>query len=938
MFTMSNGYGPRTDFGAMIHAMKYRGPEESFDDYCVRYARTTTDNEKDFRTLLRLLRDQVVLPAGRQQISVGRPHLITAFNCFVGATIPDDTKAIFESLRDAALTLRTGGGCGWDFSSLRPDGELVRGLGLGAKASGPISFMECWHAMCGTIMSAGERRGAMMGVLRCDHPDIMKFIRAKQVPGRLTNFNISVAATDEFMEAVDGDKLYKLRFGGREYGDARARDVWAAMMEGNWDNAEPGVLFIDRINKTNPLNYCETIAATNPCFAGDTLIATRKGAFPIRELIGEKVEIHDGQRWVSIDNFRVTGENQRMVRIELQDGSELRVTEKHSMILADGTRKEAGQISISDELMLSEITYDGSVVEKGAYLKGFLLGDGAIKQDRATLWVYEPKWGCKERLMNSCLEIEGGEVNTNALADIQFNDVREGVVAMTGLTPRKKELTEWVNNARAELPARAFQWDRRSKVEFLAGLFDSDGSASDNANGFGYQITSIHKQMLTGVQMLLKSIGVRSKLALGRDGGERTIKEATYYCQPTWRLSIGQTGAIELANEVDFSRLTSFADKQMKYITKPRAGRVVAVESDGIEETVYCCTVPDTHSVSLGIGILSGQCAEQPLPPNGACLLGSINILKLLIAAHEKDGIKIAASSGKQTVRYEIDFDLLKTAAAAMVRAFDNVIDRTVYPHEAQKQEALAKRRMGVGVTGMANALEVMGLPYGSPDYIKMQAAILEAINTECYKTSCKLAQEKGTFPLWDAEKYCEGEFFKKSIPEELRDAIKKHGLRNGLLTSIAPTGTISMAADNVSSGIEPVFSHRANRLINTPEGQREFEVIDAALNQYGIRGRTSSEVTPQEHIDVMCAAQQFVDSSISKTCNVTGQIGGEGPGTTYGEFQDLYMRAYRGGAKGCTTFNANGKRMGILQAIEEPGTGAACVIDPTTGIRTCDA
>jgi ribonucleoside-diphosphate reductase alpha chain len=265
MRTTTNGYGPRTDFGAMIHAMKYRGKDESFDDYCVRYARATTDSHQHFYDLLALLRDQVVLPAGRQQIAVGRAHQITAFNCYVGAAIPDDTKGIFASVTDGAMTLRSGGGCGWDFSTLRPDGELVRGLGLGAKASGPISFMHVWNSMCGTIMSAGERRGAMMGVLRCDHPDIMNFIRAKQTAGALTNFNISVAATDEFMEAVESDGLYSLRFGGNTYGKVRALDVWAAMMEGNWDNAEPGVLFIDRINRLNPLNYCETIAATNPC-------------------------------------------------------------------------------------------------------------------------------------------------------------------------------------------------------------------------------------------------------------------------------------------------------------------------------------------------------------------------------------------------------------------------------------------------------------------------------------------------------------------------------------------------------------------------------------------------------------------------------------------------------------------------------------------------
>lgn len=590
-------YGPQTDFGSMIHSMKYRAPEESFDDYCIRYARTTADNEDHFRRLIRLLRDQTILPAGRQQRSVGRPHQTTAFNCFVGATIPDDTRGIFESVTDGAMTLRSGGGKGWDFSTIRPENELIRGLGVGALASGPISFMHVYNSMCGTIMSAGSRRGAMMGTLRCDHPDIMKFIRAKQTPGALTNFNISVTATDEFMEAVLNDGTYKLRFGGNTYGSVRALDVWGPMMEGNWDNGEPGVLFIDRINRLNPLNYCETIAFTNPC-------------------------------------------------------------------------------------------------------------------------------------------------------------------------------------------------------------------------------------------------------------------------------------------------------------------------------------------------------AEQPLPPNGACLLGSVNLMKLLIPVHEHNGVALAAADGVQTVRHEIDFALLREAIDVMVRAFDNVIDRTIYPLPAQEKEAHTKRRMGIGVTGTANAIEVMGHTYGSPEYIALQDEILREILFQAYRTSCKLAQEKGPFKLWDAEKYCAGEFFRTRLPDDLKELIRRHGLRNGLLTSIAPTGTISLTADNISSGIEPVFELRNIRDIITPEGTRPFEVVDAAFNQYRVRGKPASEVTPAEHVAVLCAAQHWVDSSVSKTINIKGQIGGEGPGTTYQQFKDVYIACYEGGAKGCTTFNSNGKRAGILRPadmVDEIGTGAACVIDPITNIRSCD-
>jgi ribonucleoside-diphosphate reductase alpha chain len=341
----------------------------------------------------------------------------------------------------------------------------------------------------------------------------------------------------------------------------------------------------------------------------------------------------------------------------------------------------------------------------------------------------------------------------------------------------------------------------------------------------------------------------------------------------------------------------------------------------------YCETIKATN-----------PCAEQPLPPNGACLLGSVNILKLLKPAYDSDGIRLAFASGTQTKKYAIDFDLLRHAVDAAVRAFDNVIDRTIYPLPAQEGEAKAKRRMGVGATGLANAIETVGHPFGTPDYIKLQNEILREIAVQAYRTSCKLAILKGPFPLWDRDKYCEGAFFKR-LPEDLQALIRANGLRNGLLTSIAPTGTISLAADNISGGIEPVFQERYNRLIKTPTGDKEFEIIDAAFSQYGTRARPAQEVTPMEHVAVLCAAQHWVDSSISKTINVAGQVGGEGPGTTFREFQDVYMACYEGGAKGCATFNSNGKRAGILRpadTVDEIGAGAACVFDPVTGMKDC--
>ena len=264
----------------------------------------------------------------------------------------------------------------------------------------------------------------------------------------------------------------------------------------------------------------------------------------------------------------------------------------------------------------------------------------------------------------------------------------------------------------------------------------------------------------------------------------------------------------------------------------------------------------------------------------------------------------------------------------------DNIIDNTIYPLRAQEVEAKNKRRMGLGITGTANALELQGLAYGSDKYIEVQSTILETLRDVAYETSSDIAKVKGSFPLFDAKQWLDSGFG-KTLPDGVRKAIRKNGLRNSHLLSIAPTGTISICADNISSGIEPVFSHTYDRVVHEFEGPVTYEVSDWAYRVHGFKGKTANECTAEEHVKVLCAAQKYVDSSVSKTCNV-------GDDVDFEQFKALYMMAYDGGAKGCTTFRASGKRMGILKAKEENDNvedteGKACRIDAETGVRTCD-
>jgi len=495
------------------------------------------------------LEDYRFLPAGRIIAGAGTARAVTLFNCFVMGTVPDDLNGIFEHLREAAVTMQQGGGVGMDFSTVRPAGAPVRGVG--AEASGPLSFMDVWDSMCRTIMSAGQRRGAMMGCLRIDHPDIEAFIDAKRDPARLRNFNVSVLVTDAFMAALEADADWPLTFGGETYRTVRAGELWAKLMQATYDAAEPGVIFIDRVNAANNLAHCETISASNPC-------------------------------------------------------------------------------------------------------------------------------------------------------------------------------------------------------------------------------------------------------------------------------------------------------------------------------------------------------GEQMLPPYGACLLGSINLARLV-----SDPFEPGAALDEAALA-----DLTRTA----VRMLDDVIDVSRFPLAAQEAEAKAKRRIGLGVTGLADALIFCGVRYGSPEAVDLTVRWLGAIQRAAYRVSAELAAEKGACPSYDAQMLDQPNLAR--LDDETRDLIRRHGLRNGCLTSIAPTGTTSLLAGNVSSGIEPVFAFDYVRKVLQPDGSRREEAVedyalalwkrlkgaDAPLPDAFVSAQT---LTPMDHLRMQAAAQGLVDSSISKTINCPEDIG-------FDAFADVYVQGFKMGCKGLTTYRPN--------------------------------
>jgi ribonucleoside-diphosphate reductase alpha chain len=520
-----------------------------------------------------LLQDFKFLPGGRIQAGAGTARHVTLFNCFVMGPVDDSIPGIFRALEEGAVTMQQGGGIGIDFSTLRPRGTQTKGAG--GVASGPVSFMHVWDAMCGTILSTGARRGAMMATLRCDHPDIEEFVTAKQRAGRLRRFNLSVQVTDAFMAAVRGDVDWPLLFPAaafegegetvaREWPGSvgpvacrivrrvRAHQLWDLILRGTYDYAEPGVLFIDRINQLNNLWYREHISATNPC-------------------------------------------------------------------------------------------------------------------------------------------------------------------------------------------------------------------------------------------------------------------------------------------------------------------------------------------------------GEIPLPPYGACDLGSLNLTRFVLSPF--------------TPQAHIDLEGLAKATSVAVRLLDNVIDASRFPLPQQSENARGSRRIGLGITGLADALVMLGLRYGNEPSLAVAADIMRLICHAAYRASIELAKEKANFPYFEGDKYLEGPFI-RSLPDDIQRGIAAHGIRNSHLLAIAPTGTISLLAGNVSSGLEPIFAASYGRKVLTEDGSpKEFLLIDHALDLWHMETGTAAgtpdgfvttaELPVTAHLAMQAALQPFVDNSISKTINVPESC-------PFNDFKRIYDLAYDKGLKGCTTFRPN--------------------------------
>ena len=940
-----------------IWDMKYRlkGPsgepvDKTIEDTWRRVAEACAAPEREpalwAERFYQAMTDFQFLPAGRVIAGAGAARDVTLFNCFVMGAVPDDMGGIFAHLREAALTMQQGGGIGYDFSTLRPRGAYVKGVG--ADASGPLSFMDVWDAMCRTIMSAGYRRGAMMATLRCDHPDIEAFIEAKREPGRLRMFNLSVLATDGFMKAVEEDGPWELQFGGVVAKVVPARELWDKIMRATYAYAEPGVIFIDRINRSNNLNYCEEIRATNPCVVGDTWVMTADGARQVSELVGVPfVAVANDQQWASdARGFFATGTKPTLA-IKTREGYSLRLTRDHRLRrVVRRTRWScewewcaAGDFCPGDEVQLHDhrlapacgSSETQSRDEADGYLLGLLLGDGTLKSDKALLgaWpgrqcanggferpgivgVMDAALGAARQLPHRADFVGWVEVPTRGEYRLALGSLKR-LAADHGMRPGAKRLTPAI--------------ERRSAAfccAFLRGLFDADGSVQGSQEkGVSVRLSQSDHETLSAVQRMLLRLGIASTVYSERSpagltalpdgkGGRRA-----YATRANHELVVSGDNLAVFAERIGFAdseklaRLQNALGAYRRRLNKePFVATVASVEDAG-ETEVFDASIPGLNAFDAN-GFWAHNCGEQPLPPYGACLLGSLNLARFV--------------TDPFTESARLDTARMAALVPNIVRLMDNVIEISRFPLEAQRQEALNKRRIGLGITGLADALIMCGLRYGTPQAVAAAEEWIGLIEREAYLASASLAGEKGAFPLFDRDNYLAGETV-AGLDPAVRAAIASHGMRNSHLTSIAPTGTISLFADNISSGIEPVFSFRYTRNVLMPDGtRREEEVTDYAYRLFRrLRGEQAplpesfvdaQQLSPDDHLVMQAAAQRHIDSSISKTINVPAEI-------AFDSFKDIYARAYALGCKGCTTYRPNDVTGAVLEvrdeAAEEP-------------------
>jgi len=874
------------------------------------------------------------LPNSPTLANAGRP-LGQLSACFV-LPVEDSLEAIFETVKHAALIHQSGGGTGFSFSRLRPEGSIVRSTS--GVASGPVSFMKVFDGATEAIKQGGMRRGANMGILRVDHPDIDKFIAVKADMVTLQNFNISVAVTERFMQALERGEDYELidPRDGRVVGTKSARAVWQRLVENAWKNGDPGIIFIDRINasKANPVPSYGPIESTNPCVTGDTLIYTAAGLRRAADLAADGapvcVALPGHRRFSAASPVFRTG-RKPVFRLHTAEGYELRLTADHRVMTQRGW-VAAQDLRPGDRLQL--FSGKGGFGSGGSLalgrLLGWLVGDGTFAGDRAVLSFFgEEKWDLAPAfaaMLQDVVPAPASRRQTYPLDVVEVAGRDEArvrsawfmrIAAEHGLEPGNKH----------KVPESVLTGSEEMQRGFLQALFTADGHVSgQRQKGLSVRLTSVSRTLLQDVQRLLLNFGIASQIYQDRraegprrlpDGrGGHTVYETCAYHE----LVIARDNLLRFASEIGFlsaakqSNLTAQLGAYRCGPSRERFyARFTALVPDG-EEDVYDLTEPETHSF-VANGLVVHNCGEQPLYPYDSCNLGSINLARFV---REVNG------------RPEVDWERLGTVVPECVRFLDNVIDANRYPLPQIEEVSRRIRRIGLGVMGWADLLYQLAIPYDSPEAMALAERVMRFIQEKADAASMQLAEERGPFPAWAESIY----------GPNAETPYRNTPMRNATRTTIAPTGTISIIAD-CSSGIEPVFALAFTRQhyldpknpkqpTKLTEVNQYFEAVarregfysDDLIQYLAAGGKlvarsevpdwvkrvfvTAHDITPEWHVRTQAAFQKYTDNAVSKTINFPHEA-------TVEDVALAYQLAYAMGCKGITIYRDGSREFQVL-------------------------
>ncbi len=880
--------------------------------------------------------------------------------CFV-LPIEDSMEGIFKTLMHAAIIHKSGGGTGFSFSRLRSRSSRVKSTQ--GVASGPVSFLTVYNAATDVIKQGGKRRGANMGILKIDHPDILDFINCKEKNDAITNFNISVALTEEFVSAVEKNEEYSLidPSNREEVTKLNATTVFDLIVAGAWRNGDPGIVFIDRINKDNPTPGLGNIEATNPCVIGSTLIPTELGLIRMEELYkkysdggasivtdnrvpiqhgsgGQKLLMSNKSEGVTLRQITRVLNNgkKKVVKIVTKSGYEVVVTKDHKVFSSNKEWVKVEELKTGDKVCIQsgagvfnsdkKLKIDFEKINKlskrmnlpaewskelGQVL-GWLVGDG---------WLRDKDENCRagfvfgeedKKLLDYFKKILNKYYNHNIKEIKRENRVFHLSYHGRGFVEFFKELgVKAVSSKYKVVPESIFTSTEEAVVGFLQALFTADGTIGKKDKEI--RLTSSSKKLLKGVQLLLLNMGMKSKIYSRKysnskpftyktiNGEDRVYHSDGFY----YELIIDGLGRRLFLDKIGF--LNKKQDKLARSVNFCKKmvfeDEIVLIKDCG-EEVVYDLTEPETVSFITN-GIVSLDCGEQPLLPYEACNLGSINL-------------------GNFVKDEGVDLERLKQVVHDCTHFLDNVIDMSKYPIPDIDKMVRANRKIGLGVMGWADMLVQLGIPYNSEEGIKMADKIMGFIKEEADKASVELAKTRGVFPNWKDSIYNkESKFFKGNHME----------IRNATRTTIAPTGTIGMIAD-ASGGVEPLFALSYVKRVmdgqelfyvdkNFKKALEENKICDEILLEKVIDKGTienieeipekikrvfvvAHDITPEYHVKMQAAFQRNIDNAVSKTVNFTHDA-------TVDDVKNVYMLAHKSGCKGVTIYRDGSKGEQVL-------------------------